>query len=301
MLDIFGHGESLWQVPLLPTLGIVATSAIYVRGFIVARRTRQEELPPWRAWCFLAGMLVLFLALASPVDTLADSWLLAHMTQHFLLISIVPPLIVVGAPIVPILRGVPHVLVLNLVGPLLRVRVFDAIAELRRPTIAWIAMNAAFVVWHIPSLYELALRSENWHNVEHLCFLITSIFFWWNVIEPWPSRYLLNEWQAIPYLLGADIVNTALSAYLCFSGRLIYPSYAHTARPFGMTALNDQVAAGAEMWVLGSTVFLVPVLVICFKALFPARNRFVHGEREQMQMGTDLVLEEDCAREQHAS
>ena len=71
----------------------------------------------------------------------------------------------------------------------------------------------------------------------------------------------------LPYLLLADIVNTGLSAFLCFSGRLIYPSYGEIPRPFGLSALNDQIAAGALMWVLGSAVFLLPVVVITVQLL----------------------------------
>jgi cytochrome c oxidase assembly factor CtaG len=121
-------------------------------------------------------------------------------------------------------------------------------------------MNLAYLCWHIPQAYEFALKSESCHNLEHLCFLATSIQFWWVVIAPWPyRRSVISAWALVPYLLGADIVNTGLSAVLCFSGRLLYPSYGNIVRPFGLDALKDQVAAGAFMWVFGSVVFLVAV------------------------------------------
>jgi len=123
-------------------------------------------------------------------------------------------------------------------------------------------MNAAYLAWHIPAAYEFALSSENWHNVEHACFLFTSMLFWWPILEPWPFRRRGSRWMILLYLLLADIVNTGLSAFLCFSGRLLYPSYGEIPRPFGLSALNDQVAAGALMWVLGSIVFLLPVIAI---------------------------------------
>ena len=130
-------------------------------------------------------------------------------------------------------------------------------------------MNIAYVGWHVPAAYEFALRSEAWHNVEHACFLFTSLLFWWPVIRPWPSVQRTSQWVLIPYLLCADLVNTAISAFLCFSGRLVYPSYAEAQRPFAISALNDQIAAGAFMWAFGSLVFLIPVAAIVVLSLSP--------------------------------
>ena len=85
------------------------------------------------------------------------------------------------------------------------------------------------------------------------------------VAQP-PAR---SRWVLIPYLLLADVVNTGVSAFLCFSGRLLYPSYAFVPRPFGFGALNDQIAAGAFMWVCGSVVYLVPAVAIVAQLLSP--------------------------------
>jgi cytochrome c oxidase assembly factor CtaG len=130
-------------------------------------------------------------------------------------------------------------------------------------------MNVTYIGWHIPAAYEFALSSEGWHNLEHLCFFATSVMFWWPVIQPWPARAHSLCWGLIPYLLVSDIVNTALSAFLCFSGRILYPSYGAIPRPFGLNALNDQVAAGAFMWVFGSLVFLIPAVAITARLLSP--------------------------------
>jgi cytochrome c oxidase assembly factor CtaG len=140
--------------------------------------------------------------------------------------------------------------------------------EVHTGAVAWLAMNTAYIGWHLPSAYEFALNSENWHNLEYACFFFSSVLFWWPVIQPWPSRPHSSRWLILPYLLLADIVNTGVSAFLCFSGRLLYPSYGEIRRPFGLSALNDQVAAGALMWVLGSAVFLLPVVVIIMQALW---------------------------------
>ena len=271
-----------WDVPWLVTSELALTAFIYVRGFVRIRRTRLAQFPAWRLACFLGGILALFVAVASPLDTFSDSLLFMHMAQHYVLMSIAPPLIVFGAPVVPMLRGLPRWIIREPLRPLFRSRLLPAFGRfLTRPRVAWLAMNAAYVGWHIPRAYEFALASENWHNCEHACFFFTNLMFWWPLIRPWPSRTVQSRWMLIPYLLLADIVNTAVSALLCFSGRLLYPSYALVPRSFGLSALNDQVAAGAFMWVCGSMIYLIPAIVIVVQLLSPqtqARNAAaIHG------------------------
>ena len=125
---------------------------------------------------------------------------------------------------------------------------------LANPVSAAIAMGLVMFAWHIPSPYELALRSEFWHEVEHASFFLASLMFWWPVILPWPSRGQWPRWAMVPYLLVADLQNTALSAVLTFADRVLYRSYSEAPRLFGVSALEDQVAAGAFMWVAGSLV-----------------------------------------------
>ncbi len=136
-------------------------------------------------------------------------------------------------------------------------------------------MNIAYLAWHVPPAYELALRSPGWHEVEHACFLVTSLLFWFPVIQPWPSESRGSRWAMLPYLVGADLVNTALAAFLTFAGRVIYPSYANGPRIFGLSALGDQVAAGALMWVIGSIFYLVPLAGIAIHLLSPQSHRGV--------------------------
>ena len=256
-----------WDIPPIVTTELVVVSLIYLRGWLRIRRTRPQQFPPWRLAVFLGGIAALFVAVASPLDTFSESLLFMHMAQHYVLMSIAPPLIVLGAPVVPVLRALPP-FVIRLLRPLFVTRFLHAAGRfLTRPRVAWLAMNAAYIGWHIPRAYEFALASENWHNFEHACFFFSNLLFWWPIISPWPGRGLKSRWVLIPYLLLADIVNTAVSALLCFSGRLLYPSYALVPRPFGLSPLNDQVAAGAFMWVFGSVVYLVPAVAIVAQLL----------------------------------
>jgi cytochrome c oxidase assembly factor CtaG len=137
------------------------------------------------------------------------------------------------------------------------------------PVVAWLLMNVAYLGWHVPAAFELTFQSENIHQLEHICFFLTSVAFWWVVFAPWPARRLWPRWTMIPYLLTADVLNTVLSATLVFSGRVLYPSYANAARVSQLTPIQDQIAAGAEMWVLNSLVFIVPAIVITIRMLSP--------------------------------
>lgn len=259
-----------WSLPVVPLAALVVALAIYLRGWNAARRTRPLELPPWRAGCFATGIASLWVALASPIDALDDYLLAAHMIQHFILMSVAPPLIVLGAPAVPMLRGLPRIAIRGLLGPLFRRRWFDALLRLvTHPVTAWLAMNVAYLAWHVPAAFELTFRSERIHDFEHLCFFVTSLGFWWVVLQPWPARARWPRWTVIPYLLGADVVNTILSATLAFAGKVLYPSYAQAERITRLTPLQDQAAAGAEMWVLNSVVMLAPAVIITLKLLSP--------------------------------
>jgi len=133
-------------------------------------------------------------------------------------------------------------------------------------------MNAAYLGWHIPKAYEFALASEGWHNFEHACFLFTSLMFWWPVIAPCRTGSTVRGGSA-SLLLLADLVNTGLFGVPVLLGPGLYPSYGAIPRLFGLSALNDQIAAGAFMWVMGSTVFLVPAILITMQMLSPRRTR----------------------------
>jgi cytochrome c oxidase assembly factor CtaG len=262
-----------WDIPWVVTTALAVTAIVYMRGWLRIRKTRPGQFPPWRLWSFLGGIFAIFVAVASPLDTFSETLLFMHMAQHFVLMSIAPPLIVLSAPVVPMLRGLPRP-VIRALRPLFATGWPHRIgAVLTRPKVAWLAMNLAYVGWHVPKAYEFALSSENVHNCEHACFFLTSLMFWWPIIAPWPFRQNWSRWILLPYLLLADLVNTGLSAFLCFSGRLLYPSYAAVPRLFGLSALNDQIAAGAFMWVMGSTVFLIPAMAITMHLLSPRRQR----------------------------
>jgi cytochrome c oxidase assembly factor CtaG len=268
--DIFAD----WSLPIWLTLSIMITAAIYLRGWLAIRKTRPEQFTDIRLASFLSGLSVLWLAIGSPMDGFADALLSAHMVEHLLLMSAVPPLLLYGLPVVPLLRGLPEPLRRRIVGPLLRVSALRHFGHwLVKPLVAWLAMNLAFLCWHVPAAYDFALEHENWHAVEHLCFLGTSILFWWCILWPWPAQTHRRNWGILIYLVAADVVNTMLSAFLAFCDRPVYRFYLDHPNPFHVDPTQDQVLGAAIMWVLGSLAFLAPAMVITLRLLSPSRQR----------------------------
>jgi cytochrome c oxidase assembly factor CtaG len=256
---------------MLVGLALLVTAVIYARGWGRLRR-RMPQRFGWRhLLCFLGGLDVIFVAIVSPMDAWAARSLLAHMVQHLLLMLVAPPLLWLGAPVAPMLRGLPArlekaVIIAVLAWPPLR-RLGHAVTH---PALCWLAFAIATWAWHVPALYELALRSHAWHHVEHACFFVTALLFWWPVIQPWPSRPRWPRWAMVPYLLLADVNNAVLAAFFTLGGRALYPTYA--AAQGAAAALADQMMAGVIMWGPGSLAFLVPTGWLVVRLLTPAQG-----------------------------
>jgi putative membrane protein len=257
-----------WSPPILLTVTLFVTALVYTRGWFAIRRTRAVQFPVQRLGFFLLGLAVIWLALASPLDGFADVLLSAHMVEHLLLMSFAPPLLLLGYPVVPLLRGLPRGVTVYFLGPLIRIATLRHLGHfLIAPLVAWLAMNLMFLGWHVPAAYDFALEHEHWHQFEHLCFLGTSILFWWPLIRPWPTRESYAGWLLLLYLVMADIVNTVLSAFLAFCDRPVYSYYLREPNAFDISPLSDQRAGAVVMWVVGSAVFLVPAVVLTVRLL----------------------------------
>ena len=265
-----------WTLDLKLVCLLLAAAALYLRGWLRLRAEMPRKYPAGRLAAFAGGLCALLLALASPVDTFGGLLLQAHMIQHLLLLMVAPPLILLGQPVLPLLRGLPRRVFRDALGPFLSCLELRQLGRaLVHPVVSWFAMAAAIVVWHLPRFYELGLHSQSWHRVEHACFFWSAVMFWWPVVGVWPSNPVWPRWAMIPYLGLADLVNTGLSAVLTFSDHVLYPSYQLSPRLWGISALDDQAAAGAIMWVPGSIAFLVPAVMLGMRAFESGRAQGV--------------------------
>jgi cytochrome c oxidase assembly factor CtaG len=259
-----------WTIPIPFTLAIVLTAIFYLRGWRHLRLAPANVIPAWRAHSFLVGVFLIWLAIGSPLALLDEQLLTAHMVQHLLLMTIAPALILMGAPVVPMLHGVPQPFVPSVVGPFLRWPIVQLIGRvLSQPGVCWAAAAAALVGWHIPAVFSFALQSEGWHVVEHASFLAAGFLFWWPVIQPWPSVPVWPRWSILLYLFAATLPCDILSAYLSFCDRVVYPAYLSAPRVLGLSALEDQECAGALMWTCVTFIFLLPAAQITLQLLAP--------------------------------
>src|SRR5438128_1736894 len=255
---------------LFPALVI---GLLYARGWRRQYKRAPDRFGFPHLVSFYAGLTAVLFALVSPLDTFAGWLLTVHMIQHLLLMMVAPPLLLYGAPYLPLLFGLPRDFLRDGLRPFLASPTLRKVGQfIVHPIFSLSAFVFTNTAWHLPAMYELALRSPTWHQVEHVCFLTTALLFWWPIIQPYPWVAHTQRWLIVPYLFLADIQNTALSAFLIFCERVLYPTYRIVPRITSLTPLDDQAAAGAIMWVAGSIFFLVPVGLITMQLLSTQRR-----------------------------
>ena len=242
----------------------------------------RRRWPLWRTGLFLLGLVALLAALASPIDAYASVSFAVHMVQHMLLTVLAAPLLMLGAPIRPLLRGLPASVRAAVVRPLARapaVRTF--VHLLRHPLIAAALYVGGLYAWHLPNLYDAALLDARVHLIEHAWFFLSALVFWSVVIDPEPFRATLGYGARLPYLLVLGAAqNTVLGGILSFSSRLLYTAYAGSATIFDMDRVTDQRVGGAIMWVLGDFVFLAAASIAFF--LWLAEEEETQKRRERI-------------------
>jgi putative membrane protein len=192
--------------------------------------------------------------------------------------TVAAPLILLGAPTVTLLHGIPQRFVLSVLDPLLGFPPLQAVGSLlTHPVFCWLASTTTVIAWHVPALFAIGMQSERWHAVEHLSFFAAGLLFWWPVIQPWPSLATWPRWCIPLYLFLATLPCDALSAFLTFCNRVVYPHYLSAHRLFDISPLGDQECAGTLMWVWVTFAYLAPAAVVTIQMLSPQR-RAVNAE-----------------------
>jgi putative membrane protein len=242
-----------WEHALVPA----ALAAIYLlcAGPLRRRIDPAAEMSRARMQVFLIGVLVLFVAVATPLDTLSNYLLTAHMIQHLLMTLIVPPLLLLGTPA----WMLQPLLALPLARPILRV--------LTNPLAAFLLFNFVFSAWHAPALYNLALQNNTVHILEHLLFLGTAVLTWWPVFSPTPVLPRLSEPAQLLYLFFESLPPTILGALITFAGTPLYSEYVSAPRLWGLSVMLDQQIGGLIMWIPGALVYFAVLTVVFFRWL----------------------------------
>lgn len=234
--------------------GILAISVLYALCIGPGRRylAPDEPFEKRRAVYFGMGVLVLIGAVATPIDHIGETYLFCvHMLQHVILIYLVPPLFLLGCP--PWLAD--FLLRTEGLGSLLKFLV--------KPVVACIVFNATLLFWHVPPIYEFALRDPLIHLLEHASFVASAILMFWPLLEPAPSGARLHDGLKILYVLGVSIGQLPLFAFLTFATTVFYPTYEAAPRIMDLSPLDDQLLGGALMK-LTAAAFMFGGLAVYF-------------------------------------
>jgi putative membrane protein len=251
------HVWNAWELhPLvvLPLAGLAAAYGRGVRRLWVSPRGR-EAVGPRAAGAFCASLGGLAVALVSPLHRLGESLFSAHMVQHLLLVLVVAPLFVLGRPLVPLALAVPRRArgALHALSRSPRLAAAGAVAT--SAVVVWALHTGAMWAWHLPSLYDAALRSDALHGLEHLSFVATAALFWWAR----PGALLL--------LFATGLQGAALGAVLTFATKPLYAVSQAAARAWSLSPLSDQQLAGLIMWVPTGAFYLVAMGVLLLRWL----------------------------------
>ena len=258
-----------WTIQLPLAYVAIAAMLYWVVGRGYSRARNQSW---WRTTSFIAGLLTIVVALESPIDTYADQLFWVHMLQHVLLLTVAPPLILLGRPWPRMWRALPLRTRTTVGRTLARSSWTAPIRALARPWPAWLLFNLTFVLWHIPSAYNATLTSNAIHQVEHTMFFFTGLLFWARVIDPGPLRPTLVWPARVAYVVGAMVVGWVLAITLVLVQHPLYAHYADLAqRPAGISALTDQQIAGGIMWVPGSISYGIAMLIGFYRWLEPEK------------------------------
>jgi len=233
-----------------PSVIIGCCALLLVYGFAFGRRLRPRSL------YWFTGVALIFIALCSPLDELADTYLFSvHMAKHIAFVLVVPALLLLGIPEITLPRAL---------------RAPERF--LRRPAVAWMAGIGVMAVWHIPALFNAALANEPLHIVEHLSLLIGGTIYWWPVLAPVAESRMRPVPQAAAYLFTSCLACTAIGILITFAPSQLYPAYANPRDVYGMlpvirnrwgiSASMDQQIGGLLMWVPCCMVYLTAIMAM---------------------------------------
>jgi cytochrome c oxidase assembly factor CtaG/cytochrome c2 len=219
----------------------------------------ERVLDRRRGAAFAVGMLMVFIALCSPIDTVGSELFSVHMLQHILLMMVAPPLLVWSRPAIAFVWAF---------SPPWRRRIgrawtgagLDHVAGfLMHPAVVFVLFCGSFVFWHLPRSYAWGLHSEFIHSLEHLSFFLPALAFWTIIIEP-SGRRRLDYAATLLYLVVTVVLSDMPGALMVVAPRPLYPEHAAGAAAWGLTPMQDQQLAGLIMWIPAGAIYIVAAI-----------------------------------------
>lgn len=242
----------------------VALALVLVTAILYARGVRRIRHPRWRIAAFLLGLCAAYLAVASPLAYYADDAFVVHMAQHLALSLVAAPLLLLGAPLRPLLVGAPRWARRPLLRPLSRSRAVRGLARIvTSPLVGAGAYLVVISLWHVPALYDRALTVPLLHQLQHASVFGAALLFWSQLIDPAPWRAALPYGARILYIVFAGVPHhVAIGTVLLFSTKPLYAASGAVANPLGLDPVLDQQLGGGLMLASNSLVSLAAVLVL---------------------------------------
>jgi putative membrane protein len=280
-VEAAGHPHIQWFADPAVLAPLALFAGIYVWRFLQVRREAAERgrpatgAGPLQAVAFGAGMLALLAALVSPIDGLGEDYLFsAHMVQHVLLGDIAPLLILLGLS-----RAIMRPATRRLS------RLERRLGPLASPVTGIAIWLALMYLWHVPALYDAAVRHAGVHLLEHASFFAAGIALWWPLIQPVPMRRRLTGLQPLAYIAAAKAGLAALGLYLAWSSDVLYPYYEETPRIWGLSPIEDQNIGGVIMMVEQSMTLVLVMVVVFVRMLAQSEEEERRRERLEEQAG----------------
>ncbi|HME03156.1 MAG TPA: cytochrome c oxidase assembly protein [Solirubrobacteraceae bacterium] len=236
-------------------LGPLAVLAVLYALRVRTLAIDGHPVPGWRQACFYSGFAVIAAALTS-LGSASQDLLYVHMIEHLLLGDIASLLIVLG------LTG-------PLLAPVLRIRFFDRLRVLTNPLVAFPLWAVDLYVWHLPVLYQAALRHSAVHALQHIMFLTFGINMWMCLFGPLPTPSWFGNLGKLLYIVAVRLTGAVLGNIFLWSGTVFYPFYIHGDAVYHISPLADQNIAGAIMMVEGS---ILTLCLFCWLFLRTARE-----------------------------
>lgn len=254
-----------WRFEILIIL--VPLTALYTVGWrrLRGKRGRQSKLATFaRLAAYWLGMAVLVTALMSPIDALGGQLFFMHMIQHLLTMMVAAPLLLLANPFPFMLWGLPPGARRAVAGQFApRARFRRALTAVTQPFIIWFLFIFVYLGWHDPDFYNLALTHDWVHDLQHISFFTVAMLFWWIVIGAGPRLHAnFPIWGRMAFVVTAIPPNAIAGAVIAFSPTVIYTYYESIPRIFGLTALQDQMYGGIIMWVPGSMMLLLAMIIL---------------------------------------
>jgi putative membrane protein len=258
-----------WTLEPSVLVGVAALAVLYFLAWRRGRATGGAHRPGYgRLTLFAGGLLVILAALVSPVDDLGDQLLVMHMVQHILLLDIAPILLILGLTKV-LLRPVTR-----------RLQVVERRAGyLAHPAFAVVVYVGFMWAWHVPAMYDAALRSTAVHALEHVCFFTAGALYWWHLLSPIRNRYRLTGLGPVAYMVATKLLVGLLGILLAFAPSVIYPFYAGHPHYWGLSPHTDQSMAGLVMALEQSIVMGTALVVVFFRMLSESEREAQRKER----------------------